>query len=75
MSNKCQHKGGPLSKGILNEKKKVLTCTWHGWKYSIVNGKAPHKGGDSVDSYEIRVGAKNYYNNTNIIPSITVLLL
>src|SRR5689334_25405313 len=26
ISNKCQHQGGPLSKGILDEKKKVVTC-------------------------------------------------
>src|SRR5919197_739845 len=39
ISNKCQHQGGPLSKGILNEKKKVVTCPWHGWKYSIKDSK------------------------------------
>ena len=55
ISNKCQHEGGPLSKGILDEDKKIVTCPWHGWKYSIINGKAPHQGGDSVDSYEIKV--------------------
>jgi len=55
ISNKCQHQGGPLSKGILDEKKKVVTCPWHGWKYSIIDGKAPHEGGDSVDSYETKI--------------------
>ena len=25
ISNKCQHQGGPLSKGILDEKKKLVT--------------------------------------------------
>ena len=64
ISNKCQHQGGPLSKGILNEKKKVVTCPWHGWKYSIIDGKAPHKGGDSVDSYEIRVVKDKLYVNS-----------
>ncbi|MFL6366495.1 MAG: hypothetical protein ACJ719_14990, partial [Nitrososphaeraceae archaeon] len=29
--------------GILDEEKKVVTCPWHGWKYSIIDGKAPHK--------------------------------
>src|SRR5919109_632071 len=65
ISNKCQHQGGPLSKGILDEEKKVVTCPWHGWKYSIIDGKAPHKGGDSVDSYEIKiVNDKLYVNST-----------
>ena len=64
ISNKCQHQGGPLSKGILDEEKKVVTCPWHGWKYSIIDGKAPHKGGDSVDSYEIRVVKDKLYVNS-----------
>lgn len=53
ISNTCKHEGGPLSQGIL--KGKIVTCPWHGWKYSVINGKAPHKGGDSVDSYETKV--------------------
>lgn len=64
ISNKCQHQGGPLSKGILDEEKKVVTCPWHGWKYSIVNGKAPHKGGDSVDSYETKIIEDKLYVNS-----------
>jgi nitrite reductase/ring-hydroxylating ferredoxin subunit/multimeric flavodoxin WrbA len=74
ISNKCQHQGGPLSKGILDEEKKVVTCPWHGWKYSIVNGKAPHKGGDSIDSYETKVIEDKLYVNpipTNIGRRVT----
>src|SRR5919204_4939655 len=65
ISNKCQHQGGPLSKGILDQEQKIVTCPWHGWKYSIIDGKAPHKGGDSVDSYETKiVNDKLYVNST-----------
>lgn len=74
ISNKCQHEGGPLSKGILDEDKKVVTCPWHGWKYSIIDGKAPHQGGDSVDSYEIKVIADKIFVNsipTNIGTRVT----
>lgn len=53
ISNTCKHVGGPLSQGLLNEN--IITCPWHGWKYSIIDGKSPHKGGDSVDSYETKV--------------------
>jgi len=55
LSNTCQHQGGPLSEGILDIENKIVTCPWHGWKYSLIDGKAPHKGGDSVNSYEIKV--------------------
>ena len=53
ISNRCKHEGGPLSEGELKDG--IVTCPWHGWKYSIIDGKSPHKGGDSVDSYETRV--------------------
>lgn len=65
ISNRCKHEGGPLSEGVLREG--VVTCPWHGWKYSIVDGKSPHKGGDSVDSYETSVNNGRLYVNT--IPS------
>jgi len=74
ISNKCQHQGGPLSKGILDEEKKVITCPWHGWKYSIIDGKAPHKGGDSVDSYQTKIIKEKLYVNpipTNIGMRVT----
>jgi nitrite reductase/ring-hydroxylating ferredoxin subunit/multimeric flavodoxin WrbA len=74
ISNKCQHEGGPLSKGILDYDKKVVTCPWHGWKYSIIDGKAPHQGGDSVNSYEIKVIEDKIFVNsipTNIGTRVT----
>ena len=55
-------KGGPLSQGRL--KGKIVTCPWHGWKYSVIDGKAPHKGGDSVDSYETKVINEGRYVNS-----------
>ena len=53
ISNSCIHKGGPLSKGFLNGD--IVTCPWHGWKYSVKTGKSPHKGGDSVNSYPVKI--------------------
>ena len=57
ISNTCIHKGAPLSKGFLEED--IVTCAWHGWKYCVRNGMSPHKGGDSVNSYEVKVVDKN----------------
>jgi nitrite reductase/ring-hydroxylating ferredoxin subunit/multimeric flavodoxin WrbA len=65
ISNICVHKGGPLSKGFLD--RDIVTCPWHGWKYSVKDGKSPHEGGDSVDSYDVKeIGNKIYVNS---IPS------
>ena len=58
-SNICIHQGGPLSKGAI--KGDVVTCPWHGWKYSVKNGKSPHEGGDSVTSYPVQVSEGKVY--------------
>ena len=51
ISNVCVHQGGPLSKGTLHGG--IVTCPWHGWKYSVKDGKSPHSGGDRVSSYPV----------------------
>ena len=74
ISNTCQHQKGPLNEGILDREKKIVTCPWHGWKYSVIDGKAPHKGGDSVNSYETKVVEDKLYidsNPTNIGKRVT----
>ena len=65
ISNVCAHKGGPLSQGTLE--KSIVTCPWHGWKYDVLNGKSPHQGGDSVNSYKIHVFGNKLY--LDLIPS------
>ena len=61
ISDSCAHKGGPLSKGFLNND--IVTCPWHGWKYSVKDGKSSHEGGDSVNSYKIKVVKDKLYVN------------
>ena len=62
ISDVCIHKGGPLSMGSLDGDK--VQCPWHGWKYSVKNGKSPHEGGDSVSSYPVRVTEGRIYVST-----------
>lgn len=59
ISNSCIHQGGPLSRGELDGD--VVTCPWHGWKYSVKDGKSPHKGGDSMSSYPVKVSEGRVY--------------
>jgi len=61
ISNICAHKGGPLSRGLLDGE--IVTCPWHGWKYSVVDGRSPHEGGDSVNAYETLVLNGRIYVN------------
>ncbi len=65
ISDSCAHKGGPLSKGFLEGD--IITCPWHGWKYSVKTGKSAHEGGDSVNSYEVKIIKNKIYVNS--IPS------
>ncbi|MGA8913293.1 MAG: Rieske 2Fe-2S domain-containing protein [Nitrososphaeraceae archaeon] len=67
ISNRCVHEGGPLNKRVLEGY--VVTYPWHGWKYSVIDGKAPHERGDSVRSYEIKVieGCIYLINSTSSI--------
>lgn len=43
----CPHKGIPLCDGFLRDK--TVTCAWHGWTFSLVDGQW-------VDNPRIRVG-------------------
>ena len=65
ISNVCAHKGGPLGQGMLE--KSIVTCPWHGWKYDVRNGKSPHRGGDSVNSFKIHIIRNKLY--LDLIPS------
>ena len=65
ISNSCIHKGGLLSKGFLDGD--IVTCPWHGWKYSVKTGESSHEGGDSVNSYEVKIIEDKIFVNS--IPS------
>ncbi len=38
VNNRCPHKGGPLSEGIVYGDK--IACPLHSWKISLIDGKA-----------------------------------
>jgi nitrite reductase/ring-hydroxylating ferredoxin subunit/multimeric flavodoxin WrbA len=39
ISNRCNHKGGPLAEGRLHGE--FVMCPWHAWEYSVVTGRGP----------------------------------
>lgn len=49
----CPHQGAPLSDGIVYEK--TVTCTWHGWRFSLVDGKHMEGTRCRVGVYPVRV--------------------
>ena len=55
VDNRCPHKGGPLSDGIVAGD--AVVCPLHGWKINLVSGGVdrPSGTGECVVSYPTRV--------------------
>ena len=53
--NRCPHKGGPLSQGIVHGDK--VACPLHDWKISLVTGEAQAPDTGCVPTIPVRVVA------------------
>jgi len=59
IENRCPHKGGPLSEGIVSGK--YVFCPLHDWKIDVTDGRvqAPDRG--CVRTYDVEIeGGKIY---------------
>jgi nitrite reductase (NADH) small subunit/3-phenylpropionate/trans-cinnamate dioxygenase ferredoxin subunit len=55
MDDSCPHQGAPLADGVVCDKS--VTCTWHGWRFSLETGlwlDSP-KSKTRVNTYPVRV--------------------
>lgn len=57
--NKCPHKGGPLSQGIVHGN--VVTCPLHSWQISLKSGAALGDDDGCVPTIPLRVDAGRIY--------------
>jgi len=55
LANRCPHKGGPLSEGIVFDHK--VSCPLHNWAIDLANGEAVAPDEGCVGRYEVRVEA------------------
>ena len=53
LRNKCPHKGGPLSEGIVHGKQ--VTCPLHGWKLYLETGEAVAPDVGCARRYPVKV--------------------
>lgn len=53
INNLCPHKKGPLSQGIVYGDK--VACPLHGWKISLVDGKAEEPDEGQVACFNVKV--------------------
>ena len=54
-SDRCPHKGGPLSEGIVHGLS--VTCPLHNWVFSLETGMAQRADTGSVNTYPARIQA------------------
>ena len=53
LDDRCPHKGGPLSEGIVHGHS--VTCPLHNWVFDLSSGRAQGADEGSVPSYTVRV--------------------
>ena len=53
IENRCPHKGGPLSEGIVHGAS--VTCPLHNWVFDLATGKAQGADEGSVRTYPVKV--------------------
>jgi len=53
MDDRCPHKGGPLSEGIVHGH--AVTCPLHNWVFSLETGMAQGADDGSVATYPARI--------------------
>jgi nitrite reductase (NADH) small subunit/3-phenylpropionate/trans-cinnamate dioxygenase ferredoxin subunit len=49
----CPHQGAPLCDGIVYDRS--VTCTWHGWRFSLEDGRHLDGSRCRVDTYPVRI--------------------
>ncbi|SIS64513.1 nitrite reductase (NADH) small subunit [Roseivivax lentus] len=54
-SDRCPHRGGPLSEGIVHDRK--VTCPLHNWVFSLETGAAQGADEGVIATFPVRVEA------------------
>lgn len=59
LHDKCPHKGGPLSQGIVHGKR--VTCPLHGWNIGLDNGQAVAPDVGHCGTFQVKLENGNVY--------------
>ncbi|MGH1466426.1 MAG: nitrite reductase small subunit NirD [Cognatishimia sp.] len=54
-SDRCPHKGGPLSEGIVHGRN--VTCPLHNWVFSLESGEAQGTDEGQIETFEVKIEA------------------
>ncbi|WP_425090410.1 nitrite reductase small subunit NirD [Tropicimonas sp. S265A] len=67
LENKCPHKGGPLSEGIVHGTS--VTCPLHNWVFSLETGQAQGADKGQVPTYAARLDGDRILLETSFLQS------
>ena len=59
LRNKCPHKGGPLSEGIVSGRR--VTCPLHNWVMELESGSAAAPDVGCTPAYPVKVEGESIY--------------
>ena len=65
LRDKCPHKGGPLSQGIVQGES--VACPLHDWKIKLVSGEAVAPDEGCTAAYPVKVEDGKVYLNLNAV--------
>ncbi|WP_148687638.1 Rieske 2Fe-2S domain-containing protein [Candidatus Nitrosocosmicus hydrocola] len=66
ISNTCNHVGGPLGKGRLDDDGDYVVCPWHSWKFHRITGFGePGFEEDRVPQYHLKIENNELFINLN----------
>ncbi len=67
--NKCPHKQGPLSQGIVHDT--TVTCPLHNWRISLVTGKAIGEDEGCVPTIPVKIdGGRMFLKRDAVMASV-----
>ena len=59
IANNCLHRGGPLGEGEVRNYE--VTCPWHGWRYSVIDGSFSLIPTLKVNSFTVKVDSAGVF--------------
>jgi len=69
VGNACKHQSGPLGEGKIIDG--CITCPWHGFQYSPLDGRAPPPFNEKIPTYRIKLEGDRIMLNPTALPDGT----
>jgi len=71
LDSACPHEGGPLGQGDVQHG--VVTCPWHGWRFSACTGCSIEPAGNDVRSHQTLVESGNIFIKLQTSPDTSTV--